>query len=110
MDNKQLIEALRNAGSGAHNFLQATSNGIADSTLGGLVDMAAYPLRAAGVPVGDAPVGGTDWLRQKGFTRPVESGVPQVLGETLGNTVGTAALAPAELANLVRSGVTKMVK
>lgn len=110
MDNKQLIEALRNGGSHAKDFLQAASNGIADNTIGGLVDMAAYPLRAAGVPVGNAPVGGTEWLRQKGYTRDVPAGLPQILGEGLGGAVGGAVMAPAEMANIVKSGVARYMK
>ena len=37
-----------------------------------------------GVPVGNAPMGGSEWMKQKGLMRDVEQGPARVLGETAG--------------------------
>lgn len=69
--------------SGLLNGLQAASNTVAGN-VSGPVDLLALLLRKAGVPVGDAPVGGSAWMAQRGLTAPVQQGASQVVGDTLG--------------------------
>lgn len=64
-------------------FLQAFSNTAAD-TVAGPVDLLGFGLNKLGVPVGDAPIGGSEWMKQKGLRRDVQQGIPKVLGETAG--------------------------
>lgn len=87
-------------------LLQSMSNAVA----GGVsfpVDAIAWALRKAKVPVGDTPVGGSKWMAEKGLTRPVDQGVGQVLGDTLGGfadplgALGTAAKGGTALATLL---------
>lgn len=68
---------------GLLDFLQAASNSAA-SNVSAPVDALAWLLRKAGVPVGDAPVGGSDWMQQKGLTRPVKQSAASVAGEAAG--------------------------
>ena len=101
MDRNALIKALRDTA-------QSASNTIA-SGLSGPVDLIAAGLRMGGLPI-DNPVGGSQWLEQRGLTRPVEQGVPQVIGETLG-MVGpalVAAKAPQIASGLMRIGENAM--
>jgi hypothetical protein len=110
MDKDAIIQALRNGGNEGHNFLQAMSNGIADGSVGGTVDMLGSGLEAIGVPVGNAPFMGSKWLKQNGYMRDVQPGAGQILGEGLGMAAGGAAFNPAELANVVKSGVSRYLK
>lgn len=69
----------------ANDLDQSVSNAIA----GGFstpVDLFAWALRKSGLP-GDytKPVGGSDWMREKGLTAPVKETGPAIVGETLGN-------------------------
>lgn len=75
MDKKALINALRDTA-------QSASNAVA-SNLSGPVDMLASGLRKTGLPV-NRPVGGSQWLEEKGFTRDVPMGAPRVIGEAMG--------------------------
>lgn len=63
-------------------FLQSMNNAVAGN-VSGPVDGLAWLLKRAGVPVG-TPVGGSDWMAEKGLTRPVKQSAQQVLGETAG--------------------------
>jgi len=81
-------------------FLQSASNAVA-SGASVPVDALAWALRkGVGFFGGDAPTGktkdflrqlekpvmGSDWMQEKGFTRPIEHGTPSdILGETAGN-------------------------
>lgn len=98
MDKDTIIKALRDGA-------QSTSNGIAHSAVGDNVDGLAWLLRKAGVPVGDMPMGGTDWLRAKGLTAPVEDGLPQAIGEGLGKSAGNMVLMPSQLKGIVQQAV-----
>lgn len=77
------------------NILQAASNAVAGN-VAGPVDLLAMGLRGVGVPVGDAPLGGTEWMRRRGLIRDVPQGASQVVGETLGllGPIAAAAKAP----------------
>jgi len=96
MDKSAIIKALRDG-------TQATSNGIASSMLGQPVDLIASGLDAIGVPTGPAPMDGTQWLQDKGFTRPVENGgAPAFVGDVLGQTAGNLAFAPAQVGPYIK--------
>lgn len=77
--NGEVINSLRNFG-------QAASNNIAE-TVSMPIDAIAWALRKAGVPnsiVGDKPVMGSDWMAEKGFTRPTQEGVSKMAGDFVG--------------------------
>ncbi len=75
-NRKQIIDALRNTA-------QSASNNIAE-TASMPVDAIAWALRKAGVPIGDKPMMGSDWMREKGLTAPVQEGASKVVGDTIG--------------------------
>ena len=79
---------------GLLDFLQSASNTAAD-TVAAPVDILAWALRKAGVPVG-TPVGGTDWMRQQGLRRDVPQSAASLAGETVGllSPMVAAAKAP----------------
>lgn len=110
MDKEAIIQALRSGGGNVQNFLQSMSNGVADGTVGGAVDMVNSGLDTIGVPTVDAPVMGSKWLKQKGFMPDTQPGVGQVAGEGLGLAMGGAALSPAQLSTLLKSGVNRYMK
>lgn len=74
-NNADLINALRN-------FAQSASNTVSEN-VSAPVDAIAWALRKAGMPV-NKPVMGSDWMREKGLTAPVQEGVSKVAGDTLG--------------------------
>lgn len=87
MDKKALIKALRDT-------VQSASNTVA-SGVSAPVDLIAAGLRKVGVPIPQAPVGGSQWMENMGLTVPVEDGIPKLAGETLGMIVPMAATAKA---------------
>lgn len=86
MNRAALIKALRDTA-------QSASNAIA-SNVSAPVDLLAAGLRGIGLPVNN-PVGGSQWMAEKGLTRDVEMGVPRIVGETLGMAGPTVAMAKA---------------
>ena len=70
-------------------FLQGASNGVA-SNVSAPVDGLAWLLRKAGLGnvVGDTPVGGSDWMAQKGLTRQPANALVGGSGEFMGNMLG----------------------
>jgi hypothetical protein len=88
-ENLKLAKALREAKS----FLQGASNAAA-SNVSAPVDAIAWALRKAGVPVGDAPIGGSDWMRQKGLTAEAP-GASGLIGESVGGVAPIVASAKA---------------
>jgi len=88
-ENLKLAKALREAKS----FLQGASNAAA-SNVSAPVDAIAWALRKAGVPVGDAPMGGSDWMRQKGLTAEAP-GASGLIGESVGGVAPIVASAKA---------------
>lgn len=98
MDKSAIIKALRDGA-------QSASNGIANSTVGDGVDGIAYLLRSAGLPVGSAPVGGTDWLKGQGITPDVEDGLPKAIGSGLGQAAGAMMYMPNQLKNAIQQAI-----
>ena len=76
---------------GLLDFIQGASNAAA-SNVSAPVDGLAWLLRKAGIPIPDAPMGGSDWMAQKGLTRPAE-GNGGLLGEAAGNIIPILAAA-----------------
>lgn len=76
MDRNALIRALRDTA-------QSASNTIA-SNVSGPVDLIAAGLRGVGLPIPQNPVGGSQWMAERGLTAPVQQGVAQVIGDTIG--------------------------
>lgn len=87
MDKKALIKALRDT-------VQSASNTVA-SGVSAPVDLIAAGLRKVGLPIPQAPVGGSQWMENMGLTVPVEDGIPKMAGETLGMIVPMVATAKA---------------
>jgi hypothetical protein len=90
---------------GLLDFLQAASNAAA-SNVSGPVDAINWLLSKAGVPVSQSPVGGSQWMEQKGLTRKVPQGAASVLGETAGLL---APFAVAAKAPQIAGGLNQMV-
>jgi len=76
MDRNALIRALRDTA-------QSASNAIAGN-VSGPVDLIAAGLRGVGLPIPQNPVGGSQWMAERGLTAPVQQGAAQVVGDTLG--------------------------
>ncbi len=72
----------------AHSFAQGASNGVAGS-LTGPVDGLAWLLRKAGVPVPQAPLGGSDWMRSVGLMQEPKERMAGLLGEGIGSALPT---------------------
>lgn len=79
---------------GLLDFIQSASNTVAGN-VSAPVDGIAWLLRKAGVPVGDAPVGGSDWMEQQRLTRPVRQSAASLAGETAGLLGPMVAVAKA---------------
>lgn len=86
-------------------FGQGASNSAA-STVTGPVDMLAWLLRKGGVPVGDTPIGGEAWMRQKGLMATPENKLAGLLGEGAGLAapIVAAAKAPEIAGGLLQMG------
>ena len=82
------------AQNGLLDFLQGASNAAA-SNLSAPVDGIAWLLRKAGIPVPDAPVGGSDWMAQKGLTAQPQNQLAGILGESVGGVAPMLAAAKA---------------
>ena len=88
-ENLKLAKALREAKS----FFQGASNAAA-SNVSAPVDAIAWALRKAGVPIGDTPMGGSDWMRQHGLTAEAP-GASGLIGESVGGVAPIVASAKA---------------
>ena len=78
---------------GLLDFLQGASNAAA-SNISAPVDGLAWLLKKAGVDVG-TPVGGSDWMRQKGLTAEPQNKYAGLLGEAIGGVAPMLAAAKA---------------
>lgn len=88
---------------GLLDFLQGASNSAA-SNVSAPVDGLAWLLRKAGLPIPSNPVGGSDWMAQKGLTREPENRNMGLLGEAIG---GIAPIVAAAKAPQIASGLLK---
>ena len=79
---------------GLLDFLQSASN-TAASNLSAPVDGINWLLKKVGVPVSNAPYGGSDWMAQQGLTKPVAQSAASLAGETMGLLAPMAAAAKA---------------
>ena len=87
------------------NFTQSASNSIAGN-VSAPVDGIAWALRKAGVPIPDKPMGGSDWMADKGLTRPTEQSLSGLLGEFAGmaGPMVAAAKVPQIARGLLQAG------
>jgi len=101
MDKKALIKALRDT-------VQSASNTVA-SGVSAPIDLIAAGLRKVGMPIPQAPVGGSQWMENMGLTVPVKDGIPKLAGETLGMIVPMAATAKApQIASAANRGLENL--
>ena len=91
--------------SNALDFLQSFSNNAA-SNVSAPVDGLAWLLRKAGVPVPQNPLLGSDWMAQRGLTKPVPQNAASFMGETAGlvTPAGVAVNAAKTARGLLRAG------
>ena len=84
---------------------QGASNAVS-SNVSGPVDLISWGLRKAGMPIPDAPVGGSQWMRNAGLLQDPKSQSAGLVGETLGLLAGplAAAKAPQIAAGLLQGG------
>ena len=75
-------------------FFQGASNSIA-SNVSAPVDGIAWLLRKAGVPVPPNPMGGSDWMAEKGLTQQPQNRTAGLLGEFAGMAGPMVAAAKA---------------
>lgn len=80
-------------------FLQGASNSAA-STVSAPVDALAWLMRKAGVPIPQAPIGGSDWMAQRGLTAQPRNALAGAIGESAGVVAPMIAAARApQIAN-----------
>lgn len=86
-------------------FLQGASNSAA-ATVSAPVDGINWLLKKAGVPVSDKPVGGSDWLKDKGLMAEPQNPLAGYIGEAVGGVTPmlTGAYAPQIASRLVQMG------
>ncbi len=86
-------------------LLQAASNEAAGA-VSGPVDLLGMGLRGLGVPVPKNALLSSEWMAERGLTRPVDNGAAQVAGATVGLLSPTvlAAKAPQVAAGLLQAG------
>jgi hypothetical protein len=97
-----LLDALKDrqfwgdVGNNTNQLARAASDTVA-SNVTGPVDLLSWILKKGGVPVGDAPVGGSQWATNAGLLNgPQPNKLAQLAGETMGllGPIGVAAKAP----------------
>ena len=86
-------------------FLQGASNSAA-SVVSAPVDGINWALGKVGVPVSNKPVGGSEWLREAGFTVEPKNKNAGLLGEAIGGVLPIVAQAKAPQ---IAAGINKMV-
>ena len=94
--------ALQRFGQYARDIAQGASNSAA-GLVSGPVDLTAWLARKAGVPVGDSPIGGSEWMARMGLTAKPESEVAGAVGEFAGNMLPFAS-GPRTAAALLKGG------
>jgi len=91
-------------GSNATDLAQGASNSQA-GMVSGPVDVLAWLLRKAGVPVPSNPLGGSDWMAQQGLTAQPKNHLLGLLGEGVG---GVAPMVAAAKAPQIANGLLNM--
>ena len=93
-----LLDQMRSFGQGASN--SAASNVSAP------IDAMAWLLRKGGLPIPQNPVGGSDWMAQRGLTAEPQNRLAGLLGEGFGGVapIVAAAKAPQIAGGLLRMG------
>lgn len=82
-------------GDNAKQLGRAASDAAA-ANVTGPVDMASWLLRKAGVPVGDAPLGSSQWAKNAGMINgPQPNKLAQLMGETVGGVAPMVGVAKA---------------
>ena len=95
---------------GLMDFLQSASNSAA-SNVSAPVDGLAWLLRKAGVPMPQNPLLGSDWMAEKGLTKPVAQSGASLMGETAGMLAPflAAAKAPQIAKGLLQGAENAMI-
>lgn len=90
---------------GLLDFLQGASNAAA-SNVSAPVDGMAWALRKLGLPIPEAPLGGSDWMAAKGLTVEPKNRLAGLLGESAGAVAPMllAAKAPQVARGLLQMG------
>lgn len=87
MDDDKVTQLYKDVGNSLggllRDFAQGASNSVA-SNVGVPVDLMAWMLRKGGVNVPPNPVGGTDWMAEKGLTREPQNKLAGFLGDMAG--------------------------
>ncbi len=79
---------------GLLDFIQGASNAAA-GTVAGPVDLINMGLLSVGLPMPANPVGGSQWMRERGLMREPQNRVAGLLGEAAGNVLPIVAAAKA---------------
>ena len=79
---------------GLLDFIQGASNAAA-GTVAGPVDLINMGLLGVGLPMPRNPVGGSQWMRERGLMREPQNRVAGLLGEAAGNVLPIVAAAKA---------------
>lgn len=90
---------------GLLDFIQGASNAAA-GTIAGPVDLINMGLLGVGLPMPRNPVGGSQWMRERGLMREPQNRTAGLLGEAAGNVlpIVAAAKAPQIAAGLLQMG------
>jgi hypothetical protein len=97
MDKSEIIKALRNGA-------QSASNAVAD-TAAIPVDLLSEGLRAVGAPMPQNPVLGSQWMREKGLTAPVEPGLSADIGYGVGGALQALPMNYGRMAREMADGI-----
>jgi len=79
---------------GLLDFFQSASNSVA-SNVSAPVDGLAWALRKLGVPMPANPMGGSDWMQEKGLTKSVQQSGASLAGDAMGMIFPMVAAAKA---------------
>lgn len=94
----------RDVGSNTADLGQSASNAVA-SNVTAPVDLIALMMRGAGANIPEAPMGGSRWANNAGFTRPVADSPANIAGEALGSIAPILMMqkGPQVIAGLLRT-------
>lgn len=94
----------RDVGGNVSDLGQSASNAVATNVTVP-VDLIALLMRNAGVNIPEAPLGGSKWATNAGFTRQVPDSAATVAGETLGSIAPILMMnqGPEAMAGLLRA-------